>query len=210
LHAAVKYKVKRVVYAASSSAYGDSPTLPKVETMIPNPLSPYAANKLMGEYYCKVFWHVYGLETVALRYFNVFGPRQDPTSYYSAVIPKFISSLINKSSPTIFGDGEQSRDFSYIENVVDANLRACKAKNVAGEVINIACGQRISVNSLFNGLSEILGVTTKPNYTDVRTGDVKHSLADISKAHKLLGYEVKVPFREGLKQTVDWFTNSSD
>ena len=209
LHAAVKNKVKRVVYAGSSSAYGDSPTLPKIETMIPNPLSPYAANKLMGEYYCKVFWNVYGLETVTLRYFNVFGPRQDPTSYYSAVIPKFINCMLNHTSPTIFGDGEQSRDFSFIENVVDANLRACNSKNVAGEVINIACGQRISVNSLFHDLTKIFGLDNEPVYTDTRRGDVKHSLADISKAQKLLNYTVKVPFKEGLKQTVDWFTGLS-
>lgn len=209
LHAAVKKKVTRVVYAGSSSAYGDSPTLPKVETMTPNPMSPYAANKLMGEYYCKVFWHVYGLETVTLRYFNVFGPRQDPTSYYSAVIPKFINCMINHTSPTIFGDGEQSRDFSFIDNVVDANLRACHSTNAAGEVINIACGQRISVNSLMTDLVKIFGADNKPVYADTRRGDVKHSLADISKAKKLLNYTVKVPFKEGLKQTVDWFINLS-
>jgi len=206
LIAAKENKVKRVVYAGSSSAYGDSPSLPKVETMTPNPLSPYAVNKLTGEYYCTVFSKVYGLETVTLRYFNVFGPRQDPTSYYSAVIPKFIKAIREHKSPTIFGDGEQSRDFSYIENVVEANLLACRAQNVSGEVFNIACGERLSVNKLFSQLKEILATDIKAEYLPPRTGDVKHSLADISKAKKMLGYQIKVPVSDGVRRTVDWFT----
>jgi nucleoside-diphosphate-sugar epimerase len=207
LIAAQKNKVKRVVYAGSSSAYGDSPSLPKVETMNPNPLSPYAVNKLTGEYYCTVFSRVYGLETVVLRYFNVFGPRQDPTSYYSAVIPKFIKAISDQKSPTIFGDGEQSRDFSYIENVVEANLLACHAENVSGEVFNIACGERLSVNDLFSYLGEILKSDLNAEYLPPRTGDVKHSLANISKAQKMLGYQIKVPVKEGLHKTVEWFSN---
>ena len=205
LIAANKHKVKKVVYAGSSSAYGDSPSLPKIESMTPNPLSPYAVNKLSGEYYCSVFSKVYGLQTVTLRYFNVFGPRQDPTSYYSAVIPKFIKAIREQKSPTIFGDGEQSRDFTYIENVVAANLLACHAQNVSGEVFNIACGERLSVNDLFTHLAEILKSNIKAQYLPPRTGDVKHSLADITKAQKMLGYTIKVPVKEGLKRTVEWF-----
>jgi nucleoside-diphosphate-sugar epimerase len=207
LIAANRNKVKRVVYAGSSSAYGDSPSLPKVETMPPNPLSPYAVNKLAGEYYCSVFSKVYGLETVTLRYFNVFGPRQDPSSFYSAVIPKFIKAIKEHKAPTIFGDGEQSRDFTYIDNVVEANLLACQANNVSGHVFNIACGERLSVNDLFVHLIEILKSNLKAEYLPPRQGDVKHSLADISKARKMLGYEIKIPVREGLKRTVDWFIN---
>ena len=210
LYAAMKSGVKRVVYAASSSAYGESPTLPKVETMVTAPLSPYAVNKLIGEYNCSVFYKVYGLETVALRYFNVFGPRQDPNSFYSAVIPKFIKALLEGKSPIIFGDGEQSRDFSYIDNVVQANLLACKAPKAAGEVINIACGERISLNELSNSLQNILDVKTDPIYEDPRPGDVKHSLADINKAVSLLNYNVDVSWMDGLIKTVDWFKGYYD
>ena len=206
LYAAKEKKIKRVVYAASSSAYGESPALPKVETMKPAPLSPYAVNKLVGEYYCAVFSHVYGLETITLRYFNVFGPRQDPSSFYSAVIPKFIKAMLEGRSPVIFGDGEQSRDFSYIDNVVHANLLAAKApKEAVGQVFNIACGERITLNELFNSLTEILRVDSSAKYAEPRTGDIKHSLADIEKAKKLMGYEVMVPVYEGLKLTADWF-----
>jgi nucleoside-diphosphate-sugar epimerase len=205
LVAAKQAGVKRVVYAASSAAYGESPTLPKVETMKPQPLTPYAVNKLVGEYYCSVFSNVYGLETVSLRYFNVFGPRQDPNSYYSAVIPKFIKALLNSKSPIIFGDGEQSRDFTYIENVVNANILACKAANVSGELFNIACGERISVNQLFKSLQEILNSNTPARYEDPRPGDIKHSLADIKKAEDLLNYKIEVNIHEGLRRTAEWF-----
>ena len=164
LYAAKDNNVKRIVYAASSSAYGESPTLPKVETMIPDPLSPYAVNKLIGEYYCSVFSKVYNLETVSLRYFNVFGPRQDPTSYYSAVIPKFIQALLEGKAPVIFGDGEQSRDFTYIDNVVNANLLACKAPKAAGQMMNLACGDRMTLNELAKNLQDILQIDIDPVY----------------------------------------------
>lgn len=199
--------VKRVVYASSSSAYGDAPILPKHEEMKPEPRSPYAVSKLAGELYCQAFYHVYGLETVVLRYFNVFGPRQDPESQYAAVVPKFITALLRGEPTTIFGDGEQSRDFTYIENVVEANLLAAKAPDVAGEVFNIACGERITVNELTRLLAEIAGANPelKPEYAPRRPGDVRHSLADISKAGRLLGYEGKVSASEGLRQTVEWY-----
>jgi len=205
LYAAKENGVKRVVYAASSAAYGESPTLPKVETMIPSPLSPYAVNKLIGEYYCSVFSTVYNLETVALRYFNVFGPRQDPTSYYSAVIPKFIKAMLEGDQPVIFGDGEQSRDFTYIDNVVNANLLACKAPKAAGQMMNLACGDRMTLNELSENLKDILKVDIDPVYEPVRAGDIKHSLSDITKAKELLGFEVAVPLYEGLKKTAEWF-----
>ncbi|MBP6821800.1 MAG: SDR family oxidoreductase [Acidobacteria bacterium] len=197
--------VKRVIFAASSSAYGDTEVLPKVETMLPNPLSPYAAAKLVGELYCQTFTQVYGLETVALRYFNVFGPRQDPTSPYSGVISKFVTSLLNNQAPTIFGDGEQSRDFTYIANVVDANLRAAEAPEAAGQVMNLGIGERITLNQLFDELQKIIGTTLKPRYEEARAGDVRHSLADIARAEKLLGYRPLVGLAEGLKHTVDWY-----
>lgn len=197
--------VKRVVYASSSSVYGDTPVLPKHEDMKQEPRSPYAVSKLGGELYCQAFYHVYGLETVALRYFNVFGPRQDPKSQYAAVVPKFITALLHVETPTIFGDGEQSRDFTYIENVVAANLLATKASGVAGEVFNIACGERITINELACMLADIIGVNIEPEHTPPRPGDVLHSLADISKAKELLGYEVKVSTPEGLEQTVEWY-----
>lgn len=197
--------VKRVVYAASSSAYGETEELPKRETMLPAPLSPYAAAKLVGEYYCQVFTRVYGLETVALRYFNVFGPRQDPTSPYSGVISKFVTSLLSGEAPVIFGDGEQSRDFTYIDNVVDANLRAAEAPAAAGEVMNVAIGERITLNQLLAELQQIIGTNLKANYAETRAGDVRHSLADISKAQRLLGYTPQVGLAEGLQRTVAWY-----
>ena len=205
LFAAKENRVKRVIYAASSAAYGEIPESPKVETMRPMPLSPYAVNKLAGEYYCSVFTNVYGLETVALRYFNVFGPRQDPTSFYSAVIPKFITALLKNEQPTIFGDGEQSRDFTYIDNVVHANLLACKAPGIAGEMFNIACGESITLNELLDSLKQILQKDIQPIYEDERPGDVKHSLADINNAKEKMGYEVQVTTDQGLKLTADWF-----
>lgn len=197
--------VKRVVYAASSSAYGETEELPKRETMLPAPLSPYAAAKLVGEYYCQVFTRVYGLDTVALRYFNVFGPRQDPTSPYSGVISKFVTSLLSGEAPVIFGDGEQSRDFTYIDNVVDANLRAAEAPAAAGEVMNVAIGERITLNQLLAELQQIIGTNLKANYAETRAGDVRHSLADISKAQRLLGYTPQVGLAEGLQRTVAWY-----
>ena len=211
LYAAKEAGVKRLVYAASSSAYGDTPTLPKVETMKPNPLSPYAVNKLTAEMYCSVFTRVYGLETVALRYFNIFGPRQDPNSYYSAVIPKFIKALLLDQPPIIFGDGEQSRDFTYIENVINANLLACKAPaEAAGHVVNIACGERITLNQLVQELNELLGKDIHPTHGAPRAGDIKHSLADISLAGKLIGYKPEVKIPEGLKRTVEWFLENKN
>ena len=197
--------VKRVIFAASSSAYGDTEVLPKTETMLPNPLSPYAAAKLVGELYCQTFTRVYGLETVALRYFNVFGPRQDPTSPYSGVISKFVTALLNNEAPTIFGDGEQSRDFTYIANVVDANLRAAEAAEAVGQVMNLGIGQRITLNQLFEELQKVIGTNLKPNYSPTRAGDVRHSLADIARAENLLGYRPLVGLAEGLKYTVDWY-----
>ncbi|HEV7682114.1 MAG TPA: SDR family oxidoreductase [Pyrinomonadaceae bacterium] len=209
LLAARKNGVRRVVYAASSSAYGDQPTLPKVETMLPEPLSPYAVAKLVGEHYCQVFTRVYGLETFSLRYFNVFGPRQDPSSQYSGVVSRFISDLLGGQRPVIYGDGEQSRDFTYIANVVDANLKAAESTNGIGQVINIANGERISLNQL---LLELKNLTGKPDvvadYQPPRAGDVKHSLADISRARELLGFEPRVGLRPGLELTIDWWKNS--
>jgi UDP-N-acetylglucosamine 4-epimerase len=202
LMAAREEKVKRFVYASSSSAYGDTPTLPKVESMPTQPLSPYAIQKLAGEQYAMVFSKLYGLPTIALRYFNIFGPRQDPESEYAAVIPKFIRLLAAGKSPTIFGDGEQTRDFCYIDNAVSANLLACKAEDRAtGRAYNVACGRRVSLNRLVEQMNEILGTSLKPNYTETRLGDVKDSLADIGAAGNFLGYEVKVHLEEGLRRT---------
>jgi len=197
--------IRRFVYASSSSAYGDTPTLPKVETMAPQPLSPYAVGKLAGEYYCSVFHQVYGLETISLRYFNVFGPYQDPTSQYAAAIPAFVTAILKDEPPTIYGDGEQSRDFTYVDNIVEANLLAARVKKTAGEVLNIACGEAVTVNEIIDMINEILGKNIKPIYTDPRPGDVKHSLADISAAKKLLGFKPKVSFREGLQKAIDWY-----
>jgi len=197
--------VKRFVYAASSSAYGDTPTLPKVETMTPMPLSPYAAAKLVGEYYCSVFYKVFGLETISLRYFNVFGPQQDPASQYAAAIPAFVTAILKDKPPTIYGDGEQSRDFTYVDNVIEANLLAARAKQTKGEVINVACGEAVTVNAIIDIINELLGKNIKPIYTVPRPGDVKHSLADITLSNKLIGYKTKVPFKQGLQLAIDWY-----
>jgi nucleoside-diphosphate-sugar epimerase len=209
LLAARDRNVRRVVYAASSSAYGDQPTLPKSEQMAPDPLSPYAVAKLVGEYYCKVFTRVYGLETVALRYFNVFGPRQDPGSQYSGVVSRFLRALFGNQRPVIYGDGGHSRDFTYIDNVVAANLSAADAKGASGKVINVANGQRVTLNELLAELKDLTGkqdVTAE--YLVPRVGDVRHSLADITMARELLNYESKVDLREGLRRTIDWWKTS--
>jgi nucleoside-diphosphate-sugar epimerase len=197
--------VKRVVYASSSSLYGDSPTLPKREGMMPNPLSPYGAQKLFAEMYCEVFTKAYGLETVSLRYFNVFGPRQDSTSQYSGVLALFIPAVLQGRRPTIYGDGLQSRDFTYVQNVVEANLLACKLPGVGGQVFNVACGDRITVNSMLHQINKIVGVDISPVYAEPRSGDIKHSQADITRAREHLGYEPKVSFEEGLRATVEWY-----
>lgn len=205
LVAARDSQIKRVVYAASSSAYGDTPTLPKVETMPAAPLSPYAVQKYTGELYCKVFHQCFGLETVALRYFNVFGPRQDPTSTYSAVIPKFVSACLQDEAPMIHGDGETSRDFTFIENVVSANLLACTAQGAAGRVFNIACGHRVTLNELASVVRKEMKQGQPPKHGPERPGDVKHSLADITQARTVLGYEPKVGFAEGIARTIDHY-----
>ncbi len=197
--------VKRVVYAASSSAYGNRPKSIKSEDLPPNPASPYALTKYVGECYCQIFTQLYGLETVALRYFNIFGPGQDSSSSYSAVIPLFISAYLNGEAPKIEGDGEQSRDFTYVANAVHANLLACHAEGVAGEVFNIGCGERASINQLATLIGEMMESDTKPVYVAPRPGDVRHSLADIQKAKRLLGYEPQVDLKTGLRRTVDWF-----
>ena len=197
--------IKRFVYAASSSAYGDAPTSPKVETMPASPLSPYAVAKLTGEYYCSVFYNIYGLETVSLRYFNVFGPYQDPASQYAAAIPAFVTAILKGEPPTIYGDGEQSRDFTYIDNVVDANLLAARARQTQGEVINIACGQAVTVNEIIDMINNLLGKSVKPTYTPPRPGDVKHSLADITAAQNLIDYKPNVSFNNGLRLAIDWY-----
>jgi UDP-glucose 4-epimerase len=196
-----------VVYAASSSAYGDTPTLPKHEDMKPSPISPYAVAKLASENYMTSFYRCYGLETVSLRYFNIFGPRQDPTSPYSGVLAKFITQMVANESPTILGDGAQSRDFTYIDNVVSANLLACKAPaaDVAGSMFNVATGTRIDLNETFRVLKKIIGFKGEVKYGPEREGDVKHSLADLARAKKHLGYKPLVDFEDGLKQTVDWY-----
>jgi nucleoside-diphosphate-sugar epimerase len=197
--------VKRVVYAGSSSAYGNSPTMPKVETMPTAPLSPYALQKLVAEQYCQMFTTLYGLETVTIRYFNVFGPRQDPSSPYSGVISLFISALCEGRRPTIYGDGEQTRDFTYVANVVDGVLRACHAKDAAGEVINVATNGRVSLNQLFKSLQGLIGANVEPIYAAPRAGDVRDSQADIGKANRLLGYSPLVTFEQGLQKTVEWY-----
>lgn len=197
--------IKRFVYAASSSAYGESLTLPKVETMQTAPLSPYAAAKLVGEYYCKVFYTVYGLETVSLRYFNIFGPYQDPTSQYAAAIPAFVTSILKDTPPTIYGDGEQSRDFTYVDNVIAANLLAAEAEATHGEVVNIACGEQITINAVIEHINRCVGKNVKPLYVPDRPGDVKHSLADISLAEKVIGYKPVVTFAEGLEKAIEWY-----
>ena len=207
LIAARDAKVKRVVYAASSSAYGDTPTLPKQEAMPPNPISPYAVAKLASELYMVSFYRCYGLETVCLRYFNIFGPRQDPTSPYSGVLAKFSLQMLRGEQPTIFGDGETSRDFTYIDNAVSANLLACSApaSECAGRVFNCATGRRVTLNQTFEAMKQLTGYTGTVSYVPERSGDIKHSLADITLAQKHLGYKVLVNFEDGLRQTVDWY-----
>ncbi|MGB7209525.1 MAG: SDR family oxidoreductase [Pyrinomonadaceae bacterium] len=201
--------VKRLVYAASSSAYGDQEVSPKVETMRPEPLSPYAAAKLTGEYYCRVFNEVYGLQTISLRYFNVFGPRQNPSSAYSGVISRFIDSLMKGQNPVIYGDGEQTRDFTYISNVVDANINAAQTPDGIGEVINTANGEKVSLNELLDVLKKITGQTgLDADYFDARTGDVKHSQADNTRAKQWIGYRKLVGLEEGLRNTIEWWKTS--
>ena len=211
LVAARDAKVKRVVFAASSSAYGDTPTLPKHEHMTPDPISPYAVAKLASERYMISFYRCYGLETVALRYFNIFGPRQDPSSPYSGVLAKFITLMLSGQQPTMFGDGEQSRDFTYIDNAVDANLLACKAAagKVAGKVFNVATGRRVTLNETFKLLQNLTSYNGSPLHAAERGGDIKHSLADISQAEQCLGYKPAVDFEEGLRRTVDWYRSQT-
>jgi nucleoside-diphosphate-sugar epimerase len=205
LQAARKTGVKRVVFAASSSAYGETPTLPKVETMAPDPLSPYAANKVAGENYMKVYHAVYGLETVSLRYFNVFGPFQDPNSQYAAVIPRFITAALEGRPPVIYGDGLQSRDFCYIDNAIEANLLACTAPTAPGQVMNIACGVRTTLLEVLDLVAAMTGKKIRAIHEPARTGDVRHSLADIGRARSVLGYTGRVTFAEGLEKTIAWF-----
>jgi len=203
--------VERLVFSSSCAVYGDSPTLPKMESMIPAPKSPYAASKLAGEHYCHTFSQSFDLETVCLRYFNVFGPRQDPTSQYAAVIPNFVTAMLRGKRPTIYGDGEQSRDFVYVANVVEANLRAASGpaadRPASGQVLNIASGQRHTLLDLVEVLNDILGTDLTAVHTPPRPGDVRHSLADISAAREVLGYEPEVSFREGVRRTVEWYSS---
>lgn len=209
LIAAREAKVKRVISTSSSSIYGDNEEYPITENARPNPLSPYAASKIMGEYYCNIFTQLYGLETVSLRYFNVFGPRQNPESVYSAVIPIFIDCLLKGKSPEIHWDGKQSRDFSFVDNVVHGNLRAAEAKGVAGESFNIACHEEFSVLDIFNNLKDILKIKDiEPTFKPKRAGDVRRTFADISKAQKMLDFKVQTRFRDGLEKTVKWFLDS--
>jgi nucleoside-diphosphate-sugar epimerase len=209
LMAAREKGVRRIIYAASSSAYGDQPTLPKKEDMRPEPLSPYAVAKLVGEYYCQTFTRVYGLETISLRYFNVFGPRQDPSSQYSGVISRFIGALMTGERPVIYGDGEHSRDFTFISNVVDANLRAAETTRGIGEVINVANGERTTLNQVLDELKRLTGKEdVEANYLQPRAGDVLHSLADISRAREYLDFEPRMKLREGLKLTIEWWLQS--
>jgi len=211
LLAAREFKVKKFVFTSSSSIYGDQPTLPKIETMKPEPLSPYAASKLAGEHYCFLFHSLYGVPAVSLRYFNVFGPRQDPKSLYSAVIPRFIDCLVQKKSPTVYGDGLQTRDFCYIDNVVQANLLVSEAPpHALGKVYNIACGESISLLDLLEKMKEIMKVNVQPVLEAARPGDVRHSLAAIDEARKYLNYIPKVSLQEGLKKTIQWFMDSKN
>jgi len=198
--------VKRLVFSSSSSVYGESPTLPKHEAMPPAPLSPYAVHKITGEYYCRIFYQLYGLETVSLRYFNVFGPRQNPASAYAAVIPRFITAILTNAAPTIFGDGQQTRDFSHVQNVIEANLAACDASQAAcGESFNIACGGRISLLDLVGAINAICGKTVQPKFEPARAGDIKDSQAAIDKAARLLGWKPSVDFRAGIEKAVAWY-----
>jgi nucleoside-diphosphate-sugar epimerase len=202
----VEAKVKKFIFASSSSVYGDDPELPKKEGAEGRPLSPYAVHKLIDEKYCQIFYEIYGLETICLRYFNVFGPRQDPTSQYAAAIPLFITQMMRGERPQIFGDGEQSRDFTHVANVVEANIRAIEApETTGGEAFNIACGERTSVNTLAREIGDLLGVSIQPHYTDPRPGDILHSFADIEKARQALHFEPLVGFKLGLKKAVAWY-----
>ena len=198
-------KVQRLIFASSAAVYGDDSRLPKTENMEGLPISPYALSKRVGEMYCQLFSRLYGLSTVCLRYFNIFGPRQDPFSQYASVIPNFIGKMLKEEKPSVFGDGEQSRDFLYVSNAVDANILASRASEVSGEVFNIAGGEKTTVNSLVKELNEVLGKEIKPAYDDPRSGDIKHSYADISKARKMLKYEPTVSFSKGLNETVGWY-----
>src|SRR5713226_8561313 len=205
LVAAKELKVKRVVFAASSSAYGETPTLPKVETMQPQPISPYGVTKYVGELYGQTFGRCYGLENVALRYFNIFGPRQDPSSPYSGVLAKFCTAFLEDTPPVVFGDGEQTRDFTYVENAVKANLLACETPNVSGKVFNVGVGGRVSLNEVVRALGKITGKTLEAKYDPPRDGDIRDSQADITQAKELLGYEPQVSFEEGLARTFEWY-----
>jgi UDP-N-acetylglucosamine/UDP-N-acetyl-alpha-D-glucosaminouronate 4-epimerase len=211
LKASAEAGVRRFVYAASSSAYGDTPTLPKREEMPARPQSPYAVAKLVGEQYCAAWSKVFGLETVALRYFNVFGPRQDPSSHYSAVIPLFMGCALRNESPTIHGDGEQTRDFTYIDNVIQANFLACvaPAEGCAGRVFNVGCGERISINRLWSEIAELTGASAEPVHTDGRAGDVRDSLASLDDIRAGLGFEIVVDLRQGLETTLEWYRNAA-
>ncbi len=209
LLAAKEAKVKRLVFAASSSAYGDCEVSPKFEKILPAPKSPYAVAKLVGEYYLRCFYNCFGLQTIALRYFNVFGPRQDPASTYAAAIPAFVTSILENKPPTVYGDGEQSRDFTYIENVVEANLLAAAAPETHGEVVNIACAQSVTINAIIRRINELLGKNVKPIHVPPRAGDVKDSLADISLAREVIGYRPKILFDEGLQLAIDWYVKNA-
>jgi len=205
LVAARDAKAKRVVFAASSSAYGETPTLPKIETMVASPISPYGVTKFVGELYSQVFGRVYGLENVSLRYFNVFGPRQDPTSQYSGVLSRFMLALLEGAQPVVYGDGEQSRDFTYVANVVDATLRACDAPNASGKVFNVGTGSRITLNQVLKQLEAIAGESISAKYDPPRTGDILHSQADVNLGRELLGYVPSVDFGAGLQRTWEWY-----
>lgn len=208
LLAARDAKVARFVYAASSSAYGESQALPKKESMTSSPLSPYAVQKLMGENYCRIFAVCYGLQTVSLRYFNVFGPRQDPNSQYAAAIPAFVTAILRDEPPTVYGNGEQTRDFTHIDNVVEANLLAAEVKETKGEVVNIACGEHVTVNAIIEQINVLLGKHVRPRYVDPRPGDIKHSWADIGLAAEVLGFRPVVPFAEGLRWAIEWYAEN--
>jgi nucleoside-diphosphate-sugar epimerase len=208
LVAAKEFRVKRVVFAASSSAYGETPTLPKVETMQPLPISPYGVTKYVGELYGQAFLKCYGLETVSLRYFNIFGPRQDPGSPYSGVLAKFCTAFLEDTQPVVFGDGEQTRDFTFVDNAVHANLLACEAPNVAGKVFNVGCGARISLNQVLAALRKVTGKPLQAKYDPPREGDIRDSQADISEARRYLGYEPQVGFQQGLELTFGWYRES--
>lgn len=205
LEAARAAGCRRVVYAASSSAYGDTPSLPKREDDRPVPLSPYGVQKLVGELYLRAYYECFGLETISLRYFNVFGPRQDPKSQYAAAIPAFVTAILANQRPTIYGDGEQTRDFTYIDNIVHANCLAADAPKTAGQVVNVACAERISVNRMVAQINSLLGTNVQPIYAPARAGDVKHSLADITLAREVIGFEPQVLFDEGLRRSIDWY-----